>query len=256
MPLSGARRAAIVTRRDRAVAAWAMAVVTNGGFVSDPQLARVSAFVLQLRGAGIWPRLDRLWLFAAENASQALIDLKALSTAIATNSPTFTPLQGYAGNGSTSFVDANWAPADGVNYQQDDCTFGFWTLSTANDTTAGCQTASDVLFNVRNASGIFVTRLNTTTVTGTDVVPDGSGLSAVTRTGASATLQYKNGAVLPTPGTAASAARSSVKIGFGKANGGFSTGNYAMGFSGASLSATQHLAFYLAMRTYLTSVGS
>lgn len=254
--MTPALRSVVIASADADVLRWRSAVVANGGFVSGPQLAKVSAFVRQLKGAGVWPRLDRLWLFATENANQALIDLKELTAATATNSPTHTPMQGYTGNGSTSFVDANWAPADGINYQQDDCTFGFWTFSTGQDTLAGCQTTNDLLFNTSNPSGIFATRLNTKTVTGSDAVPDGSGLSAASRTGASATRQYKNGALLPSPGTATSTTRSAVKVGFGKSDGGFSTKNYAMGFVGASLTATQHFALYCAFRAYLTAVGN
>ncbi|MEI6204900.1 MAG: hypothetical protein WCP68_23385 [Enhydrobacter sp.] len=68
--------------------AWADAVQGAGGFVTGSQRRRVAALIRSLKAAGVWPLLDRLWLFAAENNVQALIDLKAIATATLVNSPT------------------------------------------------------------------------------------------------------------------------------------------------------------------------
>ena len=49
---------------------------------------------------GVWAKLDQIWIFAAENAKSALIDLKGLATATSTGgiAPSFTADRGYTGN--------------------------------------------------------------------------------------------------------------------------------------------------------------
>jgi hypothetical protein len=74
----------------------------GGGALSNSELRLVSNLIRGLKTDGVWSSLDRLWLFAAENSTQALTDLVARSSATATNSPTFTANQGFAGNGTPS----------------------------------------------------------------------------------------------------------------------------------------------------------
>jgi hypothetical protein len=56
----------------------------------------------------VWPRLDRLWIFAAENVTQALVDLIAGAKASAINAPTFVPDKGFVFDGSTQYIDTGF----------------------------------------------------------------------------------------------------------------------------------------------------
>jgi hypothetical protein len=57
---------------DQATIDWIAAVVTAGGTVSTPRGIVVNTFILGLMTDGIWSKLDRLWLLAAENSQSAL----------------------------------------------------------------------------------------------------------------------------------------------------------------------------------------
>ena len=75
--------------------AWVAEVVSNGGTVSAGRQTIVNDLIAGLKADGIWAKLDRLWLFAAEDQPSALTDLVGLTLATAVNSPTFTADEGY-----------------------------------------------------------------------------------------------------------------------------------------------------------------
>jgi hypothetical protein len=81
-----------------------------------------------LKAAGIWGKLDSFVVFATNgNSNFALIDWKRLSQYTAVNSPSFTPNQGFAGNGSTSYINTNYNPSvDGINFSQNNASMGIW----------------------------------------------------------------------------------------------------------------------------------
>ena len=79
--------------------AWVAEVVSNGGTVSAGRQTIVNDLIAGLKADGVWIKLDRLWLFAAEDQPSALTDLVGLTLATAVNSPTFTADEGYTSNG-------------------------------------------------------------------------------------------------------------------------------------------------------------
>jgi hypothetical protein len=83
--------------------AWVSAVVTAGGTVSAGRRTLIDNLFNSLDADSLAPA--RLWLHAAENAPSALVDLFGLASATAVNSPTFTADQGYAGNGTSSYLN-------------------------------------------------------------------------------------------------------------------------------------------------------
>lgn len=96
---------------DADVLSWRDAVLANGGFVSLARLVIVDQFVFSEKAAGLWTLTDDYWGLWAENAAQALTSLKQRRLGTAVNSPTFTPDRGYAGDGSTSYIDTGFNPS-------------------------------------------------------------------------------------------------------------------------------------------------
>ncbi len=96
---------------DADVLSWRDAVLANGGFVSLARLVIVDQFVFSEKAAGTWALTDDYWGLWAENAAQALTSLKQRRLGTAVNSPTFTPDRGYAGDGSTSYIDTGFNPS-------------------------------------------------------------------------------------------------------------------------------------------------
>ena len=113
---------------DPSARTWVNAVKAAGGTVSSTRERLVSDLIVGLKGAAVWPGLDRLWLHAAENGTQALIDLKARATATAVNSPTFTVDRGFTVNGTSSYLNLNLAANAAIYYTRDAASFGGWIL--------------------------------------------------------------------------------------------------------------------------------
>ena len=111
---------------DTSVAVWLTAVATAGGAVSADRVRLLDGLVTSLKDCGVWDRLDRLWVFAAENQAQALVDLVGLGQATAVNEPSFITDLGYAFDGSTQYIDTGFdaASAPAPRYSRNSASFG------------------------------------------------------------------------------------------------------------------------------------
>ena len=86
---------------------------------SAGQRVKQNKLLVDLKSAGVWTKLDTFANFATDGSSDfALIDWKRLNLYTGVNSPTFTSNQGFAGNGTSSYIDTNFNPAtSGIQYQ-------------------------------------------------------------------------------------------------------------------------------------------
>ena len=89
---------------------------------SSGQQTLQNQLVVDLKAAGVWSKLDTFAVFATDgNSDFALIDWINLSQYTAVNSPGFTTNIGFAGNGTSAYIDTNFNPStQGVNYTLDD----------------------------------------------------------------------------------------------------------------------------------------
>jgi hypothetical protein len=111
---------------DAATTAWIAAVGSSN--VSSGRQTLVDNLLVGLKTYNIWPKLDRLWPFAAENTQSALIDVKTLSVATPLNFPSFTTDRGYTGNGSNAYIDTGYNLASSsVNYTRDSACVFAWS---------------------------------------------------------------------------------------------------------------------------------
>lgn len=118
--LTASRRTAVVSGSaiDASVTAYAAAVASAGGTVSAPRQALLSSFVAGLKADGVWPLLDRLMMFAAEDGAGSLVDLRnpaKLSTLGGAPTPTLTADRGYVGDGISGYIDAGEVANAGLN---------------------------------------------------------------------------------------------------------------------------------------------
>lgn len=117
---------------DADATAWAAQVATNGGAVSGARQILISNLIACLKAGGIWTKLTRLWIHAAEDQPGGLTDLKGLSLATAVNGPTFTADRGFtAATTGPKYINTNYNPnALSIN----DCHVSSWVynLGTAN----------------------------------------------------------------------------------------------------------------------------
>ena len=178
--------------------AWIADVVSNGGTVSDARAALVDDLIVALKADGVWTKLDRLWLFAAENQPSALTDLVALDLATAVNSPSFTADQGYTGNGSTSYVNTTYNPTtDAVSYALNSASVSFWgrTNRASNSTEQiGAVSGSGAFIDVFEGNTLWFF-INTNSFSSVPNTLGSDGFFTLNRSGsAGANVQvYRNG---------------------------------------------------------------
>ena len=252
----------VVVTYDPATEAWVTAV--GSGNVSDPRKDLIDALIVGLKTDGIWSKLDRLWIFRAENATSALTDLKALAVATAVNSPTFTADRGYAGNGSTSYINTNFNPGTGTpNYTGNAACFGIWDNTTSSN--SGTVPIGISYFGhlsegtIHYPDGNSYWRVNTSGG-GLTVAYPGPGLHMANRSTSGANQLYRNGSSIVSDTVSATANTTTNFYVCARNNdsgtptaGSHSTDQIGIVIFGGTLSSTEHGNLYTRLNTYVTA---
>ena len=173
--------------------------------LSDGQLILLNNFIVTLKsGLGIRnlsDAFDIIYILANETTEAALRNLvKRSHDATAVNSPTFTILEGYTGNGSSMYINTNYnANTQGVNYTLNSASMGYYgRLNVSTGMPFGVFDnggATNSMINGKNASNQFIVQLNTAGygVVGTNY-GTGAGFYVGSRTANNVTYGYNNGA--------------------------------------------------------------
>lgn len=242
-------------------------------FTSEPTGARkmvIDDLVAALKTAGVWTKLDALYVLAAHDAQAARQNWKNPAafalTLHGTANPTFTADSGYTTDGVDNYLDTNFNPATaGGVYAQNSACFGIWSATAAGSATsaAGWFDGTDgVTLNPRHTTDIAITRINQATNTNSQAssITDGAGFMVLNRSGASAQQIYWNGVSLPlAPGNPAQAstALNSATLRLGSITAAsFRTMGYRAAVIGQSLNSTEQDALYDALLAYLQAVGA
>lgn len=239
--------------------AWVAAVVGAGGSVSAGRKTTVNTLIAGLKTDGVWSKLDRLWLLAAENSQSALIDLKALATATAVASPTFSTDHGYTFNGSTNYLTQTFTPSTGGgNFTLNSNHLGVWCYG--SPTTGGSPIGSGdgaTQDRIASYSGSWIYFTNDA---GGYAGAIGAGWAVATRTASNARAMYLNGSASGSDALASDASNVSQPQWIGAVNGsGFIYDPCSVQISAASigggLNSTNNTNLYDRLRTYMTAVG-
>jgi len=228
---------------------------------TSARMSAINSLIVALKSAGVWTKLDILYVLAAHDAQAGRLNWKvpASFALVEVNSPTFTTDQGYAGNGTTSYLNTQFTPStNGVNLTQNSATIGVWSRTAAAQgaSTFGNATGTGSLLVAPRITGDnFNYRVNQTTTAAT-ANTDGSGHYAASRSASNATQGYKNGATAGSAGSVASAALPSVALNIGRVASGFSDAQVAAAYAGGNLTSTEHANLHSALNAYMTAVGA
>lgn len=233
-------------------------VISRGGTVTAAELNYLTTFENNLDSD--INLFDRLYIHGLTNNIAARTSFVKPAAAIITavNTPTFTASQGYAGNGTTSYLNSNYNPnVDGTNFTLNNASFGIYSRTNSN------ITAVDIgLYNTTMATqirlreiGFTYSLLNDLTGAATSL-SDSLSLFACTRNGSTQKI-YKRGVEIAT-GTAVSTVLSNVNFFIGARNNSgtadeYSTRQFALSFMGAGT--INQANFYNAVQTLGTSIG-
>jgi hypothetical protein len=142
-------------------------------FTTQPTNARkalIDTFVGALKTAGVWTKLDALYVMAAHDsqaARQNWIANQYNLTPVA--SPTFTVDRGYQGDGSSSYLTTDFNPttASSPKLTQNSASFGFWSRTNVQSgSMVEIGNANNVILP-RNASDQALYRVNNGTAAST-----------------------------------------------------------------------------------------
>lgn len=239
----------------------------------EPTTARRTLYnnlIVDIKNAGVWDKLDALYIFAAHDSQAARLNIKNPGTydlTVGGGSPTFTTDAYYSFNGSTDWFDTNFNPATaGGNYSQNSASLGIWSATGGTRTNAmGYQvnTSEGGTFLSPHTSGdrfqFIINQISISNV-GSSGTPwtNSTGLFSANRSGASATQAYWNGSAqsVASNGNQTSIAipSNSFRIGIIRASGTFGTIDASAAFMGSSLTATEHEDLYTAIDTYLDRI--
>lgn len=177
----------------------ASAYFAAAGIISDPYLSGINQFVIDLKTANLWNKLDRIWLFANQDAMAAITCLKSHSAASLVNSPAFTIGEGFAGNGSTSYINTGFIPTiHGIQFSQNSASLTFYSRTSGGSgrdigafATTGSHSAQLIANFGDNTSYLELNGPQASFASAANA--NASGLYMGVRTGANAVAIYKNG---------------------------------------------------------------
>ncbi len=228
---------------------------------SPPRKALLDALIVGLKSDGVWARLDWLSLFAAHGAQPARLNAKNPAQAFSlVAAPTFTADRGYAGNGSSSYLNSGWNPlSNAVHYAQNACHLGVWVNS--NPTNSGWA-AGSLAARINPNNGATTVSFAAQSGSGSSVASAAAlGFTAWDRGGSNAGKVFRGGVEVGSLATVSSAPTASDFFVGAYNNAGtpvYSATNTRIAAVcwGAHLTAAEHLALHGRLAAYLTAIGA
>lgn len=232
----------------------------------QPSAARaqvIDNLIGSLKSAGVWAKLDCLYVLAAHDAQAGRLNFKGSSfTLTGVNSPTFTTDRGYAGDGSTSLLDSGFNPSTaggafalnsahlGVWMQQDTAASGVFPFGNLAATIAPNQ-----------ATGTQQVRLNASATATTGAVTSGLKHYALNRNNSATIDSWIGGAKAISAFAQTSSAMSSLTMTVCGRQTAAGTYQYdsrriAAAHWGSALADADVSALYNALSAYMTAVGA
>lgn len=224
--------------------------------------ALINSTIVALKAAGVWTLLDYIHFEAAADAQSSLLNWKSASfNLLAVNSPTFTADRGYAGDGTTSFLNTQFNPATaGGQFTLNSASIGVYNRTTraASNVLSAAGSGSNMIVYPRQGGDICTVRLNDL---GAGVSNANSfGLISGSRVVSTDRNTYRNGASIGNTVVASTSLTSQPVYICGFNNSGTltqaSTDQFACSYAGGGLDATQNAALYSAIQAYMTGVGA
>lgn len=222
----------------------------------------VSELVRSLLAAGLWAKLDALYMLAAHDAQAARLNwIDDRYTLTAVNSPTFTVDRGYAGTGGAMYLATGFDPAaaSSAKYLQNSAHISAWSLT-------GIQQTGGLIGNGVGSGDAHIypysadTRLYTqvnSAISDSMALTSSLGFFAASRVSAAGHVAYREGASVQVASRASVALGGhAFVIGAGGAGTGYTSRQIAAATIGAGLSDSEVAALRLCLRTYLSAMGA
>jgi hypothetical protein len=237
-----------------------LAAMTQQPF--DPRKQAIDDLVTGLKTAGVWAKLDLLYLLAAHTEQAARLNWKAPASFACINvgaGPTFVADRGFTGNGSSTALNTQYTPAThGSQFAQDSASMWVWCRTNVAENAAdiGAAVTHNTFVRSRSAGDAISYTVNGATTT-TVASATSIGLTGISRADGTNQQSWKNGVA---QGAAQAGASTGLPAGAvricGRATDLWSTKQISMAAVGAALSTQEALDLYTLTQAYLQSVGA
>ncbi|MDF7777415.1 hypothetical protein P1X14_19315 [Sphingomonas sp. AOB5] len=225
----------------------------------------IDTLVRALKTAGVWAKLDALYLLAAHDAQAARLNWISSSYGLSVSGvPAFTVDRGYTGDGSAAYLDSGFNPVTaGGKFAQNDAHMSVWTgTDVANSMQFDLGTARAGI-NARRAS-VAAARIYANIGSADELAlsPATSiGWTCWVRNGSAAYSAVRNGG---TPTSIVQASNALLSLPFyilaqsiaGPAASAHTTRRVQAACWGGQLSAGEMGALYGALAAYMTAIGA
>ena len=228
-------------------------------FSSDPGTTRKNAIntcIASLKSAGVWSKLDALWVFAAHDSQASLLNWVSTSHAMGLDgSPTFTADAGYSCTGGGNFLRTTSNVDTFTLFAQNSAHLSMWVT---NNVVGACAIRYDTVAgsNIypRYHGNAAYLRVNDSPETSSIAAStDSSGFWLGNRSSSTAREAYKNGSSIGTYGSVSSVAPPAERM---LITGESSTAiDVACASVGSSLTSGEVTSFYNAMNTLKAAIG-
>jgi uncharacterized protein YmfQ (DUF2313 family) len=244
---------------DPSTTVWYNTIIMKGGTVSDQRLQQIDLLIKRLKADGVWPVLDRLWMWDGDSEVEALVDLVA--GAIATNAGSgFQPKRGYSG----AYINSNFNPVTaGGKYIRNSAGLGAWVLLGGsglpyNIIVSSLGAAANSYIDIDDGgSSISYFAINDakagTWAFSTETL--NYGMFAVNRNGSTNSQAYYNGIEIQFCSNTSAAPPSSPITFNGGMGGYYSDSQLVMGYISGGMTVAQQRALYNDLRSYFIAMN-
>lgn len=228
-------------------------------FTADPGTARralVDGLVGDLKAAGVWSKLDALWVLAAHDEQAARLNWLSASYGLTkVNAPTFAVDLGYTGDGSSAYLDTGFNDLTGTaQYLQDSFHLGCYCNLNNGGGNSHIGTTSAVTTRINASTTQLATRVHSATSFNTSTNA-AVGHNVITRDGSTSSRALHNGASVGAS-SAASTAPTSANLAIFRSASSYNADRIAAAHLGAFLTPTEVSNLYGALLTYLAALGA
>lgn len=230
----------------------------------EPSMAFKIAYnglIVALQAAGCFSNQDAIYGIATAQSQWARQNIRQnLYNLTAFNSPAFTALQGYKGDGISAYLNSNFNASTAIspNYTRNSaCAWG-WKRESATDAGAMIGAASPATgaaeIYPRYTDGNAYAAINGTLNKLIQAVANGSGLWVVSRPDASTVNLYRNGVLVKTAADASAAVFNGAVL-FLRYSNQYQSGTIMAGGFGASID-NNVVAHYAAWSNFFATIGA
>ena len=219
----------------------------------------INTLIGDLISAGVWSKMDALYVLAAHDAQAARLNFIADQFNLtAVSSPAFTVDRGYQGDGVSTFLQTSFSPTTAVSpkFVQNSGHIMFWSRTAASSGNVDMGNGNTIIAT-RLAGDLAAHRVNAAS-SSNSTETDGSGCYVSSRTGSLAAdnTLYRNGTSRAT-GIGSSAPDSGTMRVLGRSTTvSFSSRQSAAASIGGGLTAGEVSSLYTSLNTYLQAIGA